>query len=328
MRQQLRKIGVACTLAVAAGALCASATAAVPQAPKAHEVSPTPVAAKESSAVIFYDGFDGPLNQSLWQRADIAPDGEKSQAQFLPENAYTEGGLLHLLSRRHCVPVGGTPNHLNVSVGTCTGNKVMRYSAGRVNGAFQTPAGINWEIRVAALLPGNGVPGTRVAFWGRNNQPYCKDSNTKTLLGEVDILEWHPEKENQGDSTTHMSCSASLAEPEPKRWATKQAKSVPQFDDNQWYEWIAQKIDNQVVYYLGSSATGYWHIGTHTCGEGSPPLDFSGGTCAAILNDPFHAILQTDVFGPAGWAGHPAPSQFANFPDQHALIDWISITQL
>ncbi|MDQ3406472.1 MAG: hypothetical protein M3548_24275 [Actinomycetota bacterium] len=273
-------------------------------------------------AVVFSDGFDS-FNSAVWQKQTgvIGPAG-KSQAYNLIENVGIQTGTLAINTRRHCVPTGGIPSmgNINSSGSGCPAGTSKRYSSGRVDGMWTTPPGVNFEARISALVPQNGKPGTRSALWMRNNQPYCDPNVGKTNLGEFDLLEWHPERPTTSDSTTHISCSGSSLDPDP--WKTERDLNQGQFNQAVWHEWSVTRIGNVVRYYRDNVQIGNDHI----CGLGE--FGFTQGRCDAVLNDPWHFILQGEVFVNAGFGGHPGPDPTAFFPTQTLLIDWVQVTTL
>jgi len=81
-------------------------------------------------------------------------------------------------------------------------------------------------------------------------------------------------------------------------------------------------VGNVVRYYVDNVKVGNDHV----CGSGE--FGFTQGRCDAVLNDPWHLILQMDVFVKAGHGGHPGPDNDAYFPTQTLLIDWVEVTSL
>ncbi|HEY0639311.1 MAG TPA: hypothetical protein VGD67_16800 [Pseudonocardiaceae bacterium] len=284
--------------------------------------------ASAAGAVIFEDGFDGAgLNPGAWTVVTGGPiSPQKSQAYLLADNVRVEGGLLKIATRRHCVPTGQQPGVWNESRTSCGAN--TRYSAGRVQGLFRTPPGAAFEIRISAQMPTNGSLGTRGALWAKNGQPYCNSLNppAKTNLGELDLLEWHPDQPNVGQSTTHMSCSGSLADPEWRRWETERDTGHGTFDDNHYYEWIVQREGNWVSYFVRPGGGPEIHIESHVCGVGE--FGFTQSRCDLIMNDPFGLILQSEVFVAGGYGNHPGPEVNTYLDANWMHIDWVRISYL
>lgn len=201
----------------------------------------------------------------------------------------------------------------NVSVTKCGNTK---YSAGRMESNVRTPYGSAFEIRASVRPPTNGQRCTRAAVWSKNTKDYCSTNNTKTSLGEFDLVEWYPDVANTAESVTHMSLQRLDARAGfDKRWKTEQeVKKVPTFNDDGWHEWIVQREANWVSYFMRAGGQEAVYIGSSICGQGE--FGFSQPRCDEIMNDPFDVILQQEVFINGGDGGHPGPEIVTNFNAQ------------
>ena len=333
--------GARCTAPRLLAACLVVASAITAAAPPSLAIPVRADGPDRAGSVLFFDDFEDGLDPAAWLITDdiaSADPAGKSQAQFVPENVTVSDGVLAVAARRHCLASGEarvlpTNGDERPEADCRAAGWTPAYSAGRMALSYAVPPGIDFEMRVSARMPQNGVDGSRFAMWTKNfggSSAYCDEVGGWSDVGEIDLLEYSPGRRNdvptasgtsvQSEQTTHLGCRASAGD---RPWRTLQAKSHAGFDRHNWLEWVVTRVGNDVSYALSDGATTY-PVGTHTCGVHFP---LTQAQCDAILEQQWQVFLQSEVFG-GGAPGYHAPDPAEPFPAQTLLVDWVRITRL
>lgn len=180
------------------------------------------------------------------------------------------------------------------------------YSVGRVRLTEPQMAGRDFEWGFEARLPESPAPGARVAMWLINlDHIYCEPR-----WGELDVLEQYTDHPDRIHSATHATCSDSTYaswhhKPDPSAWGP----AGPQG----FHRWAVRKQSTargvQLSYLLDGEV-----YATDRCEDVLP-----AGTCGAVFDRGWTAILQTAVFADeSGPFLRPAPD--VAFPEVSLVL--------
>jgi hypothetical protein len=184
------------------------------------------------------------------------------------------------------------------------------YSIGRVRLVQPQMAGTDFEWGFEARLPEGSVPGARSALWLVNLEHIQCDP----LWGEIDVLEWYSFQPDKAHSATHVTCS----DAEFSSWHHKPDTSAWEVGGPVGFHRYAVRKKGLSVSYLFDGRV----YATDTCPELLP-----ASTCAAVLDKPWAAILQTAVFADdSGPFTRPTPD--AAFPTQSLVVRDMWVTRL
>jgi hypothetical protein len=176
------------------------------------------------------------------------------------------------------------------------------YSIGRVKLVEPQMGGIDFEWGFEAKLPEASVPGARSALWLVNLEHIQCDP----LWGELDVLEWYSFQPDKVHSATHVTCS----DAEFSSWHHKPDTSAWEVGGPTGFHRYAVRKQGLTVSYLFDGEV----YATDTCTDA-----MAASTCAAVLDRPWTAILQTAVFADdSGPFTRPDPD--AAFPTQSLVV--------
>jgi hypothetical protein len=176
------------------------------------------------------------------------------------------------------------------------------YSVGRVRLVDPQMAGTDFEWGFEAKLPEGSVPGARSALWLVNlDQIYCDP-----LWGELDVLEWYSFQPDKVHSATHVTCTDATYsswhhKPDTAAWSVGGPTG--------FHRYVVRKQGLTVTYLFDGEV-----YATDTCSD-----LIAAATCAAVLDKPWTAILQTAVFADdSGPFTRPADDR--PFPTQALVV--------
>jgi len=286
--------------------------------------APGPDRSAPRATTVWVDQFDGPL---AWTVRD-APGRSDARSDYRAFNVWVHDSMLQLTTRRHCVATADTaPTQDNVSSAPC-GNLVTKYTSGRVERDLGLPRGADFQLSFSAAMPKTPATGTRQALWMNNDTgaaagpggTYCDSSapwKKRKRIGELDTIEWYGKRPARSTHTTHLSCNGA------KTRRTTGAADIPA--PASFHVWSVKRVGRTITYFRGDGVDPLQRVARHTCGKGAF-AKVSNKRCSKIFNQPFHAIMEGEVFKKGSPYGSPKGTK--RFPAQRLLIDWVSVVRL